>query len=134
LARVTQGGFSAAHLYSTADNQEKNLRGKVFNENIFDGWNFAGIDLAETRLEVTSLRNASFQDANLTGNIFFDANLLNAKLTGAQIRGARFSHKAGFSAAQLASTASFQERGFCFFAWVQPAVCFRRRFGSGGWG
>ncbi len=88
---ATAVGFTAATLYSTASYQNQDLSGIDLAQNDLTGWNFAG----------QNLTNASFGFAYLAGTNF----------TGAEVRGANFislNHNNGFTAAQLYSTASYQ--------------------------
>jgi len=82
---------TAATLYSTASYQNHDLTGIDLTQNDLSGWNFAG----------QNLTNASFSQAYLT----------SVNFTGAEVRGASFFslfRNTGFTAAQLYSTASYQ--------------------------
>ncbi len=82
--------FTPEQLYSTASYQLHDLSGIGLDGNNLTGWNFAG----------QNLTNARFNGSTLTG----------ADLTGAIVVGATFSGTTsrGFTAAQLYSTASYQ--------------------------
>ncbi|QDV72380.1 pentapeptide repeat-containing protein [Botrimarina mediterranea] len=84
---VTNSGFTAAQLYSTASYQAGGLRGVNLEFNDMSGWNFAGIDL--------------------TGANFNGADLAGSDLTGAIINDASLGDTA-LSETQLYSTASYQ--------------------------
>jgi uncharacterized protein YjbI with pentapeptide repeats len=85
-------GFTFSQLYSTASYQSGNLSGIRMRANDLSGWDFSGQDL----------RNSDFYAATLT----------NANLAGAMIQGAdwRLTTSRGFSAVQLQSTRSYQDK------------------------
>ena len=95
--RTVSNGFTAAQLYSTANYREKNLRSIVLGQNDLSGWDFGGQDMT----------GATLSGATLTG----------VNLAGAVITGASFSNttrqieegEVGFTAAQLYSTANYQQ-------------------------
>jgi uncharacterized protein YjbI with pentapeptide repeats len=104
-------GISLVQLYSTASYQAHDLTG------IGLGGNLAGANLSNQNLTNASvggtLTNANFSQANLTNVNFYGANLDGANLTGAEVRRANFSYvhyhsSSSFTAAQLYSTASYQ--------------------------
>jgi uncharacterized protein YjbI with pentapeptide repeats len=123
-------GFTAAQLYSTANYQAKDLSDNIlFADNLMNGWNFSEQNLTRAQFQSASLKNAIFSLANLTDGYFASANLTGANfsqanltraylrgaaltnvvLTGANVQGADFGQAgAGFTAAQLYSTASYQ--------------------------
>ncbi|TWT37326.1 Secreted effector protein pipB2 [Posidoniimonas corsicana] len=90
LHRATQGGFSAAQLYSSASHQNQDLRGVLLSNCDLTGWDLAGQDL--------------------TGASFLSATLLNVDLNGATIEDVTFYNvtSEGFTSDQLYSTASYQ--------------------------
>ncbi len=87
---TTSLGFSASQLYATANYAAGNLSGIGLSGNNLSGWNFA---------------NQHLTNANLSGS-----TLAGASLTGAFVAGADLSYttSAGFTAAQLYSTTSYQ--------------------------
>jgi uncharacterized protein YjbI with pentapeptide repeats len=90
FSRTTSNGFTAAHLYSTASYQARDLGGIGLELNDLSGWNFASQNLIY----------ASFVGATLTGANFADAEVRQANFGATTSR--------GFTLAQLYSTASYQ--------------------------
>ncbi len=88
-------GFTADQLYSTASYQNKDLREIQLRYKNMEGWDLSGQNLAGAYL-----RNANLSEADLT-----DANLTYAEITAAS-----FSAAQGFTAEQLYSTSSYQNR------------------------
>jgi uncharacterized protein YjbI with pentapeptide repeats len=128
LNSVTDLGFTAQQLYSTASYQNGNLYAIQLSGNNLSGWNFAGQNLSGfADLSASNMTNANFHNANLyyaglsSGNLtnadlsganlicteFQDADLTGANLAGATISATRFGHS-NLSAPQLYSTASYQ--------------------------
>jgi uncharacterized protein YjbI with pentapeptide repeats len=112
LSGVTDYGFTASQLYSTASYQQKNLKGIVLTNNELGGWNFSGQNLANANfgkpyvgaangsVGTSYLGDVNFRGANLTGASFVDAYLDSrsffdgghpADFTDAIIQGADFS-------------------------------------------
>ena len=87
---TTNRGFTAAQLYSTASYHVGNLSGIHLCFNDLAGWDFV--------------------NQNLTDACFWEATLIDADFTGAEVRGVSFQRTtdSGFTAAQLYSTASYQ--------------------------
>jgi uncharacterized protein YjbI with pentapeptide repeats len=83
-------GIALAQLYSTASYQAHDLRGISLRSN--------------------DLRSGNFVDQNLAGANFSHAELTGADFTNAQVGGASLETARGFTAAQLYSTASYQDR------------------------
>jgi uncharacterized protein YjbI with pentapeptide repeats len=92
LSNTTGRGFTATQLLATASYQAKDLSGIFLRSNNLSGWDFVGIDLT----------SATFSNSILAGTDFTDA----------VIRGADFgtTTNTGFTAEQLYSTASYQQR------------------------
>jgi uncharacterized protein YjbI with pentapeptide repeats len=93
LFSVTERGFTAAQLYSTASYQAHDLTSISLALNDLGGWDFAG--------------------QNLTDASFYGATLTDADFTDAQVRGAYFGpdssiYIGGISLSQLYSTASYK--------------------------
>ena len=82
--------FTAAQLYSTASYQAGDLTGVGLYQNNLNGWNFS--------------------QQNLTRVSFSSSNLANANFTGAVITNTSFYDTFNFTAAQLYSTASYQNK------------------------
>jgi uncharacterized protein YjbI with pentapeptide repeats len=89
-------GFTAAQLYSTATYQSRDLAGMNLSSNDLSGWNFSGQNLTSANLSGTTLTGADFTGAEVRGASFF-RNIFGSFLNN-------------FSAAQLYSTASYQNR------------------------
>jgi uncharacterized protein YjbI with pentapeptide repeats len=89
---TTAGGFTADQLYSTASYHDRNLKGVYLRGNDLTGWDLSNQDLT----------NASFRDTTMT-----DVNLTGASIGGTTLPEATLR---GFTAEQLYSTASYQNR------------------------
>ena len=109
---TTSGGFTAAQLYSTANYQQKDLRRINLADNDLTGWDFHGQNLTYADLSSAVLENVDLTEANLNSADLGQAMLTNANLSGAVIAGAEFrlATPRGFMAAQLYSTASYQQK------------------------
>jgi uncharacterized protein YjbI with pentapeptide repeats len=80
LYSVTDFGFTAAQLYSTASYQAGELHGVNLEYNDMRGWSFAGIDIAGSNLHGSDLTGADF-----TGALINDASLSDTAITEAQL-------------------------------------------------
>ena len=89
---VTDSGFTADQLYSTASYLMKELPGVKLWENDLVGWNFAG----------QNLRGANFRSSNLT-----DADLFGADIGGSILTNVT---SFGFTEEQLYTTQSYRNR------------------------
>ena len=83
-------GFTPEQLYSTKSYQEQNLQGINLASNELTGWNF--------------------RDQDLTNANFWNSKLTDVDLTGVIVAGVNFIETAGFTAEQLYSTKSYQEK------------------------
>lgn len=82
---MTQYGFVAEQLYSTASYKSLDLTGIDFSGNFLSEWNFAGQNLSGSEFAFAILTNADFTGANLSGSDFLRATLTNANLTNAKL-------------------------------------------------
>ncbi len=94
-AEVRGANFGGAYSFTTD---------QLYSTSSYQSGDLAGIGLGEQ-----DLTNADFAGQNLTGASFQYATLTGADFTGAEIREASFFLATGFTAAQLYSTASYQE-------------------------
>jgi uncharacterized protein YjbI with pentapeptide repeats len=103
---------TAAQLYSTASYRAKDLHGIGLYGNDLIGWDFSGQNLSDASLR-SNLTRASLIDANLSNAWLDESTLRDANLTGSVVVGADFraTTPLGFTAAQLYSTASYQQKG-----------------------
>jgi len=99
-------GFTFSKLASTASYQNKNLAGIQVYGADFSGKDFSGQNLTGALIG-TNLANANLQNSNLT-NCGLIANVSGANFSAAIINGAT-PGSSGFTFAQLASTASYQQ-------------------------
>jgi hypothetical protein len=67
--QTTLGGFTKEQLYSTANYQQKNLRGIGLSNNNLTGWDFSGQDLTGANFVSSRLTNANFSFADLRGAV-----------------------------------------------------------------
>jgi len=111
LSRTTGHGFTAEQLYSTASYQSGDLYRIDLSYNDLSGWDFVDKALRFASFREAILSDANFRGADLSGGHFSGATLTNAAFSGARIARADFvdTTTRGFVAAQLYSTASYQE-------------------------
>jgi uncharacterized protein YjbI with pentapeptide repeats len=83
-------GFTKEQLYSTANYQQKDLRGIGLTSNDLSGWDFSGQDLRNANFSGSRLTNANLSGANLTYASFWRSTLTNANLSGTILAGADF--------------------------------------------
>ena len=88
LTLVTQGGFTADQLYSTASYKQRKLDGIQLSGNDLRGWDFSNQSMVEARLEGVALKLAgsNWSAADLRG-----AYLTRFRSSGANLRGANLS-------------------------------------------
>jgi uncharacterized protein YjbI with pentapeptide repeats len=110
---ATNGGFTAAQLYSTASYQAGDLRRIGLDGSDLTGWNFAGKNLTDARFYYANLTNVNLSGANLTGTGFLHANLTDADLGGATLTDAGLSfcdlRGATILPSQISSAASTED-------------------------
>lgn len=125
-------GFTQEQLHATASYREGDLAGIRLDGHDLSGWDFAGKSLVDASFSQAVLTGANLSQANLVGASLRDANLSDADLSDANVTDADFSGSTlsrvrlnnadvrgadipnatdhGFTAEQLYSTASYQQR------------------------
>ena len=85
LMAITNYGFTAAQLYSTANYKSHDLTGVSLAYNNLTGWDFSLQNLS-VNFNTCNLTNANVSNSNLTDAILSTATLTNTNFTGAQIK------------------------------------------------
>ena len=76
LSDSTSRGFSRSQLYSTISYQDRNLVGIDLSRCSLSRWDFSGQDLTGARLRNSTILNADFTEATISGADFGSVHML----------------------------------------------------------
>ena len=83
-------GLTYEKLKSTKSYQDKDLGSIGFYDGNLNGWDFSGQSMSEANLGWTTLKNATFVNADLSDAYFYHANMTNVDFRGANVEGTDF--------------------------------------------
>ena len=83
-------GLTYEQLKSTKSYQDKDLGSIGFYGGNLNGWDFSGQSMSEANLGWTTLKNATFVNADLSDAYFYHANMTNVDFRGANVEGTDF--------------------------------------------